>query len=147
GGGTFQDGANLLYVRKITSWARRYEKDRRLGKELEFFVLVRDPLKGQEITGDYLVKAGPGTNNRGEMTIDFQFNSSGGNPVYTRTTRNKPDGSDPRTSYKRQLAIIFDQQVISAPSLNEPIRTNGQISGRFTQEEINFLVRMLRAGA
>jgi SecD/SecF fusion protein len=147
GGGTFQEYGNLFYVRKITSWARRYERDRRLGKEVEFFVLVRDPLKDEEITGDYLVKAAQGTNNRGEMTIDFQFNAEGGNRFWDVTTRNKPTGSDPRTSFKRQLAIIFDQQVISAPSLNEPIRTQGQISGKFTQAEINDLVRLLRAGA
>src|SRR5262249_53225801 len=54
---------------------------------------------------------------------------------------------DPRTPSKPQRAIIFAHQLLSARSLNEPIRTNGQISGKFTQEEINFLVRMLRAGA
>lgn len=147
GGGPFLHQNNLYYVRKITSWAKRYERDRRLDKELEFFVLVRDPRKGEEITGDYLVWAGPGSNNRGELTIDFRFNAEGGNLFHDVTTRNKPGPGPRETSFKRQLAIIFDRQIISAPSLNEPIRTNGQISGRFTQEEVNFMVRMLRAGA
>jgi SecD/SecF fusion protein len=141
-------GNNLYYVRKITDWTRRTGqiKDRELGKTREYFVLVRDPLKGQEITGDYLVNASPGTSSRGELAIHFRFNSEGGNLFYDITTKNKPTGSR-ETGFLRQLAIIFDGQVVSAPTLNEPIRTNGEISGRFTQQEIDDYVRILRAGA
>src|SRR5262249_36236952 len=45
------------------------------------------------------------------------------------------------------LAIILDEFIVSAPRLNEPIRTDGQISGRFTKEQVDDLVRILRAGA
>jgi SecD/SecF fusion protein len=145
-GQPFQMYSDLYYVRRITDWTRRLAKDRDLGKELEFFVLVRDPIKGQEITGDYLVNASESRNAKGERTIAFRFNAEGGNLFYDVTTKNKPTGSK-ETGFLRQLAIIFDSQVVSAPTLNEPIRTNGEISGRFTQQEIDDMVRILRAGA
>jgi SecD/SecF fusion protein len=148
-GQPFQMYSSLYYVRKITDWTRRANQanDRKLGKKLEFFVLVRDPLKGQEITGDYLVSASPGFSSRGnERAIHFRFNAQGGNLFYDLTTRNKPTGGK-ETGFKRQLAVIFDGQVISAPSLNEPIRTSGEISGGFSQEEIDHIVSILRAGA
>lgn len=141
----FDLGVNLVYVRKITDWSRRTIKDREMGKSLEFFMLVRDPRKGDEITGDYLVSASEGFDKTGRRSIDFRFNSEGGNLFHDVTTRNKPDGGE--EGYKRQLAIIFDGQIISAPSLLSPIRTSGQITGEFTQEEVNTIVRLLRAGA
>jgi SecD/SecF fusion protein len=137
----------ILYTRKITDWSRRLPKDKRQGKEYEYFVLVRDPIKGQEITGDYLVSAREGQARGGsELAIDFTFNNEGGNLFYDVTSKNKPTG-DRETGFKRHLAIIFDGQIASAPTLNEPIRTNGQIHGRFTQQEVQDMVRILRAGA
>jgi SecD/SecF fusion protein len=144
-GTTFSiDSKHLLYVRRITDWTRRASqiKERALGKTLEYFVLVRDPIKGQEITGDYLVNASPGTSQRGELAIHFRFNTQGGNLFYEVTRKNKPSGG-----FHRHLAVIFDGQVISAPQLNDVIRTNGEISGRFSQQEINDMVDILRAGA
>jgi preprotein translocase subunit SecD len=48
----------------------------------------------------------------------------------------------------RQLAIILDGQVQSAPSIREPITGGrGQISGRFSVEEAQDLANVLRNGA
>jgi SecD/SecF fusion protein len=144
------DGSQtFLYVRRITDWTRRSSqiKDRELGKKLEYFILVRDPLKGEEITGDYLVGASPGHTSSGMLAIDFRFNTQGGNLFYDATKKNKPTGSK-ETGFHRHLAIIFDGQIISAPTINEAIRTSGQIYGKtFTQQEIDDVVRILRAGA
>src|SRR5262249_45615860 len=60
------------------------------------------------------------------------------------TSRNKPAKEG---GFKRQLAIILDGQIRSAPSLNSPIRSNGIIEGEFTQKEVENLVTILRAGA
>jgi SecD/SecF fusion protein len=132
----------LFYVRKIVDYTRLLPIDRKQGKTREFFELVRDPLKGEEITGDNLVGAAPTSSQRGEPAISFTFNSKGGNLFYDLTSKNKPAGD-----FHRQLAIIFDGQIVSAPSLNEPIRTQGQITGKFTKDEIDNMVRILRAGA
>lgn len=143
----FQNGVNLVWVRRITDWSRRNVKDRALGKSLEFFILCRNPTRGEEITGDYLVGASPGSDRAGQLAIDFKFNTEGGDRFWKVTSTNKPSGSE-ETGFRRQLAIIFDGQIISAPNLNSPIRTNGQITGSdYTQQEVNDLVRILRAGA
>jgi SecD/SecF fusion protein len=144
----FGSGENLLYVRRITNPVRRSPADLRLGKQLEFFALTRDPLKGQEITGDYLVTAYPTTSQRGERAIAFRFNAEGGNLFYEVTSKNKPSGQvDSPAAFYRHLAIVFDKQILSAPVLRSAIRTNGEITGKFSQEETDFLVRVLRAGA
>ena len=53
-----------------------------------------------------------------------------------------------RENVNRQLAIILDNQVISAPVINEAIcQGSGVISGRFTIKEAQELALLIRAGA
>jgi preprotein translocase subunit SecD len=47
----------------------------------------------------------------------------------------------------RQLAIILDNQVVSAPTIESRITTDGQITGAFTQQEVSDLALTLRSGA
>src|SRR5205809_800547 len=47
----------------------------------------------------------------------------------------------------RQLAIILDGRVQSAPTLESRINSEGRISGSFTQEEVQNLSLILRSGA
>ncbi len=47
----------------------------------------------------------------------------------------------------RQLAIILDNRVESAPVLEGRITTDGQITGTFTQQEVADLAMVLRSGA
>jgi SecD/SecF fusion protein len=44
------------------------------------------------------------------------------------------------------MAIILDGRVLSAPSLNSPISSNGIIEGRFTKDDVDFMVSILRSG-
>jgi SecD/SecF fusion protein len=48
---------------------------------------------------------------------------------------------------RRHLAIILDGLVMSAPTINSEIGRQGQISGNFTQQEVDSIVSLLRAGA
>jgi SecD/SecF fusion protein len=141
----FASGFNQIFVRKITTKTRLDAKDVELGKEYEFFVLCRNPLRGQEITGDDLLRAGEGRDRQGRLSIDFTFNPSGGERFWDVTSRNKPSGGE--DGFHRQLAILFDGQVVSSPNLIQAIRTSGQITGEFTQQEVTDMVRILRAGA
>jgi SecD/SecF fusion protein len=137
----------LLFSRRITDWSRRLIKDRDQGKEVEFFMLVREPSAATEIRGDDLVGAREDMSREGgRRAISFTFNPEGGERFWELTTRNRPEGQS-EGSFRRHLAILFDGQIVSAPSLNSPIRTHGQITGDFTQQEINDMVRILRAGA
>ena len=47
-----------------------------------------------------------------------------------------------------RLVIVLDNEIISAPNINEPITTgNGMISGNFTFQEATDLALLLRSGA
>ena len=58
------------------------------------------------------------------------------------TFRNKPDDS----GRESKLGILLDGAVLSAPTIQSQITGDGQITGKFTQEEVDFLVEILRAG-
>ena len=47
----------------------------------------------------------------------------------------------------RQLAIVLDGRVQSAPRIESRIQTDGRITGSFTQEEVQNLSLILRSGA
>lgn len=139
-------GGCLFYVRKVSDWSRRLSKDREQGKDSEFFLLVREPSAATEIRGDDLVRAAPDSRGEGgRPAISFQFNPEGGERFYELTSRNKSDSGE--GGFKRFLAVIFDGQIDNAPSLISAIRTNGQITGEFTPQELTDRVRILRAGA
>lgn len=70
--------------------------------------------------------------------IDFQLTSDGG-AVFADVTRRLQG---------QQLAIVLDQEVISAPVIQEPITGGqGQITGSFTEQEAKDLATVLNAGA
>ena len=50
------------------------------------------------------------------------------------TTNNAPVGSR-----QRQLGIILDDNLLSAPNILQPIRKEGRITGRFTRAEVDQL--------
>src|SRR5207244_11138835 len=61
---------------------------------------------------------------------------------------NAPEGkSEDAPGFKRQLAILLDDQIVSAPSINAIISQDGIIEGNFTKAEVDRLVNILRAGA
>jgi SecD/SecF fusion protein len=140
----FSNGT-LLYSRVIPDRSRLSPKDQSQGKKYQYFFLTRDPEPGKEITGDSLVSATPGTDERGDWAVHFRLNAQGGNLFYELTTLNKPTGGE--NGFHRQLAIVLDGQIQSAPRLNSPIRTQGMITGGFTKPKVDELVTILRAGA
>jgi protein-export membrane protein SecD len=98
-----------------------------------------DPFQATDLTGKYLKRA--------EVTFDqttykpmvsLQFNDEGAKVFEELTTKN----------VGKILAIFIDNQLISAPKVEEAISGgNAQISGSFTVEEAKTLSRNLNAGA
>jgi preprotein translocase subunit SecD len=91
------------------------------------------------LTGDALTDArvGPGDLTEG-MVVYFEFDTRGGKQFADVTTKN----------VGRQLAIVLDGKVESAPSIREPITGGrGQITGRFDFAEAQDLANVLRNGA
>ncbi len=95
-----------------------------------------------EVSGDDLASSAMEFDSKtGEPTVGFKLTTEGGSKMLRMTVANQPDGR-----FHRRMAIILDDKVLSAPQLNSPISTSGQITGRFTQKDVEFLVSILRAG-
>jgi preprotein translocase subunit SecD len=91
------------------------------------------------LTGDRLVNAQVRIDSRfNEPYVAMEFDARGA----------KMFGSITKKNVKRRLAIILDNNVYSAPVIQEEITGgNAQISGRFTTEEARDLAIVLRAGS
>ena len=90
-------------------------------------------------TGERLVRANPSTDSQtSEFVLSFALDSEG-TRIFCRITRENTGN---------RFAILLDNQVLTAPRINEPIcGGTGQISGNVTAESANNLAVMLRAGA
>jgi preprotein translocase subunit SecD len=91
------------------------------------------------VSGEDLTDAQPGFDQRtSEPIVSFKFNISGARKFAQVTQEN----------VGRPFAIVLDNEVISAPTIREPILGgSGQISGSFTVQQANDLAILLRAGA
>ncbi len=102
-------------------------------------VLVK--MDDQNVTGGYLSGANPGVGD-GRVAVNFNFNVAGAKKFGQLT------GANVRQSgRKRRLGIVLDDELLSAPSLNSVIRDSGQITGDFTQDDVDWLVGVLNAGS
>ena len=90
-----------------------------------------------ELTGKDLVSAHVDRDEVGRTAVAFKLNSKGGSAMRKMSSKN----------IGRQLAIILDGELISAPVLKSEIGTSGQISGNFTPAEAKRLSDDLKAGA
>ena len=98
----------------------------------------------QNATGQFLRRASVGIDERGGDAVDFLFDSRGADLFYRLTSDNVPDAT---TGFARHLGIILDGELYSAPTINSPISSRGQITGRFTKQEVEDLVGVLQAGS
>ncbi len=108
----------------------------------EVLVLV-EPDENKRITGKLLKTARAGNDSEGRPAVHFTFNIQGASLFQNLTMYYRPrqDGT------KRKLAILLDGKVHSAPYINDVISATGQITGKFTEKEVNNLVGVLNAGA
>jgi SecD/SecF fusion protein len=143
----------LFYSRKCED--RNLPEEERRQKEVEYFVLARDPefdpsnpnIRTPDIDGSLLVSAYADRDNVGRPIVGFTFGPVGADLFGTLTRKNVTEGSGPESTKKmRHLAIILDGLVMSAPTINSEIRDRGSISGSFTQKQVDELVNILRAG-
>ena len=91
------------------------------------------------VEGEDLIDAQPAFDQQtGRPIVNFRFNVRGAQRFGQATAEN----------VGRQLAIVLDNEVISAPVIQSPITGgSGMISGQFTVEAVNNLSVLLRAGA
>jgi preprotein translocase subunit SecD len=93
--------------------------------------------KSADLTGDYLTDARVGFDPQQRPLVNFQFNTEGGAKF----------GELTETNLRKPLAIILDDKVYSAPTIQSRITMRGQITGRFSPQEAADLAIVLRAGS
>jgi len=90
-----------------------------------------------EITGANLIDARVGYDQYQSPAVNFTFNDEGARQFAEITG----------THIGKQLAIILDDKVYSAPRIQSRIAGRGQITGDFTRQDALDLALVLRAGA
>lgn len=96
-----------------------------------------------EVNGGDLTRANKQVS-KGAYEVQFTMSVGGANKMLGLTGAAQPSAT---SDFKRRMAILLDGRVLSAPSLNSPIRGEGVIEGRFTEKDVEFLVSILNAGA
>jgi preprotein translocase subunit SecD len=104
------------------------------GSRERSFYAVR---KQAVITGRDLKNARPSQGQFGSHSVNFFLTAAGSQKFGAATGAN----------IGKQLAIILDNRVQSAPSIKDRITEQGLIEGSFSAEEANDLALVLRAGA
>lgn len=99
----------------------------------EFYIVSKQIMLG----GENLVNASPGFDQYGRPSVNFKFDTFGARKF----------GDITRKNIGRQLAIVLDVQVISAPMIHSQINGSGEITGQFDVKETTDLSILMRAGA
>ncbi|MCA9120221.1 MAG: protein translocase subunit SecD [Planctomycetales bacterium] len=111
-------------------------------QEIDVLMATDDPYN---VTGNHLGAVSRGNDERLRPCIMFNLKqSSGGVGRFADlTTDYGPEGN-----FNRQLGIVLDNTLLSAPNIQEPItQGRGRITGEFTPEEVDFMVNILEAGS
>ncbi|HET9180474.1 MAG TPA: protein translocase subunit SecD [Terriglobia bacterium] len=89
------------------------------------------------VTGRDLTGAQPGSGKNGQPSVNFTLSRDGAVRFGEVTAKN----------IGKQLAIVLDNRVQSAPVIQSQITDSGEITGSFTPQQTSDLALMLRSGA
>ncbi|HET8890974.1 MAG TPA: protein translocase subunit SecD [Candidatus Angelobacter sp.] len=104
-----------------------------------FRIVSRIPV----VSGTDIRSADPGNkSDTNEPIVNFYLTAAAGKKFGTFTAAHSKDSADPSN-----LAIVLDNKVITAPSINSQINDSGIIEGGFTTESAKDLAMLLRSGA
>ncbi len=102
-------------------------------QKLTYFIKIRPEMTGKNITN-----AGPTVDQFGQRYISLSFNSKGASEF----------GKVTRENVQRQLAIILDGTLYSAPVIQGAIEGGqAQITGQFSKDEANNISNALMSGS
>ena len=98
-------------------------------------------MDGFGVTGSDLTSASTANGIKGPQ-VEFQFNSQGANKFGELTGTNTPS----ENGLTRELGIVLDGELKSAATIQSKITFSGEITGDFTEAEVDFIVGTLNAG-
>jgi len=105
--------------------------------EIYMLVWITSDRSLDQNSGEWqLTRATPTQDETGRPAVAFNLDPQGAALFRNLTSKNK----------KRAMPIILDDRVYSAPTIQSTISNRGQITGNFTQKEIEYLLRVLNAG-
>jgi preprotein translocase subunit SecD len=111
---------------------------KRLAGEIPQVLVLLDPW---DVTGEYVTMASKGVDERTGPAVHIRFNRQGAKRMRQLTSSNLPNQA---TGAARFLGIVFDNKLLSAPSIETAVDENVQISGRNMREnEVDRLVDVL----
>jgi len=108
-------------------------------QEIDVLMAMNDTY---DVTGGDLGSVTKGQDDLLNPSINFNLKDSGVDRFANLTRDFSPDGD-----FNRQLGIMLDNYLLSAPNIQEMIVGRGRITGRFTEEEVEFMVNILSAGS
>jgi SecD/SecF fusion protein len=123
-------------------WGNKPEGDGQGTEALELYFLDLPRNGKPKLTGEVITDARKDLDERASHAVSMNMNATG-----TRIWKNWTAEASGRTP-KGRIAIVLDNTVYSAPSVNGEIPNgNSQISGQFTEEEAKDLANVLKAGS
>ncbi|MBI1224852.1 MAG: protein translocase subunit SecDF [Bacteroidetes bacterium] len=126
-------------------WSRKPAKDAKgvATKDIyELYAIKKEPGKNNApLEGDHVTDASASPNpSTGELAINLRMDSEGARIWGQMTQKAANDGN-------REIAIVLDDEVVSAPSVQNPILSgSSEITGSFTLEEANDISTILEVG-
>lgn len=114
------------------------------GKPVQQFLVVVDEDPRRRITGQLLKRAYEEIGPSGAPVVGFEFNTQGGYLFQQLTARHMPKEG---AGYRTRLAILLNDEIHSAPTINDMIGARGIIEGDFDSAELQELINVLNAGA
>jgi SecD/SecF fusion protein len=124
-------------------WSRKPFKSFETGKvsdDYMLYMIKESPTGKAALEGDVVVSTSFGPNPNGETAVNIVMNSKGAKAWADLTGQAASNGA-------REIAIVLDSQVVSAPRVQNPI-TGGrsEITGGFTGQEAADLASILEVG-
>jgi SecD/SecF fusion protein len=115
----------------------RFIADQKI-QEIEVLMSTND---GLDVGGKHLERARPAVDENSNPAIHFTMTNQGGELFGELTAQYSPDGG-----FTRQLGIVLDDKLLSAPIIQGQVTDHGRITGQFTREDVEFLAKILEAG-
>lgn len=123
-------------------WANKADGDGTGAEALELFFLDLPRNGKPRLTGEVITDARKDLDEQASHAVSMNMNATG-TRIWKAWTA-EASGKSP----KGRIAIVLDNTVYSAPSVNGEIPNgNSQISGQFTEEEAKDLANVLKAGS
>jgi len=135
-GSTEEDPRYRISPKELSTALTRTDEN---GRQQVF--MIRD---GFDISGKYIRGARVGYDSMGGLCIHFDMSDQGAKRMRGLSSVYL---SDPDNQIFYRLGIILNGELMSAPNIMGVISDNGQITGNFTQQEVEDIATVIKNGA